>query len=290
MTASTTPYVGRDTKSADPDSRKDGSRVAQPAPRALLISPELALVDPELAAIARALLPDVPPAIRAARPAPVHAEAPAAEPPAPVAIRNDAEPVPAPEPATPGRLAARRRAALVAALPLAFAAGALMPAAIHRLDPHWARGSQAVEPALNPVVTSPIDVGKATGRTQQHTGRQQPTRSVAQPRTGALKHHGRAGGRRADAQVRLTANVLGVVVTPIQRGVRLAWRAPRGSARVIVVRYRGQRRAGGTVVYRGRSSSYTDSRVKPGTYAYVIRNYDGRGRGSSGVTSVVVVK
>jgi hypothetical protein len=288
MTASTTAYVGHDTKSADPDSREDRSRVVQPAPRALLISPELALVDPELAAIARALLPDVPPAIRAARPAPVHAEATAAEPPARVAIRNEAEPVPAPEPATPGRVPARRRAALVAGLPLAFAAGALMPIAINGHDLHWARAS--VEPGLNPVVTSAIVVGKATGRSQQHAGRLQSTRSVAQLRTSALKHHGRAGGRRAEARVRLTANVLGVVVTPIQRGVRLAWRAPRGSARVIVVRYRGQRRAGGTVVYRGRRSSYTDSRVKPGTYAYVIRNYDHRGRGSSGVTSVVVVK
>jgi hypothetical protein len=281
--------VSHDTVSVDPGSREGKSRVEPPPPHELLISPELALVDPELAAMARALLPDVPPTIRVARPAPGHANATVAAPPTPIA-RDDAEPVPAPEPATAGGVPRRRRAALVAALPLAFAAGALMPAAIHRLDPHWARGSQAVEPALNPVVTSPIDVGKATGRTQQHTGRQQPTRSVAQPRTGALKHHGRAGGRRADAQVRLTANVLGVVVTPIQRGVRLAWRAPRGSARVIVVRYRGRRRAGGTVVYRGRSSSYTDSRVKPGTYAYVIRNYDGRGRGSSGVTSVVVVK
>src|SRR5262249_5236127 len=155
---------------------------------------------------------------------------------------------------------------------LVIAAGALVPVAIHRLDLHWGRASQAVEPAPN----------QAKPRTQQHTRTPQPIRSVAHP--------GRVGGRRAEDRVRLAANVLGVVVTPTQRGVRLVWRAPRGSARVIVVRYRGLQLAGRTVVYRGRRSSYTDSRVKPGTYAYVIRNYDDRGRASSGVTSVVVVK
>jgi hypothetical protein len=288
--AVSTANVSHDTQSVDPDSREGKSRVEPPPPQELLISPELALVDPELAAIARALLPDVPPAIRAAWPVPGHAANATAAEPRTLIARDDATPMPTPGPATAGGVPRRRRAAMVAALPLAFAAGALMPAAIHRLDPHWARASQAVEPAPNPVVTSAIAAGKATRRTQQHTRRRQPTGLPAQPRTRTLKHHGRVVARRAEARVRLAANVLGVVVTPTGQGVRLAWRAPRASARVIVVRYRGQRRAGGTVVYRGRRSSYTDSRVTPGTYAYVIKNYDGRGRGSSGVTSVVVVK
>src|SRR5262245_28369968 len=287
MTLSGGASVGHDGGSVVPDRREHRKRVEQPAPPELLISPELVLVDPELAAIARASLPDIPDAVRAARPAPVFAEATPAASPAPFAIRDDAERVPAPEPATAGRASARRRAALVVALPLAFAAGGLI--AIHGLDLHWARASQTVEPAPNGVVNTAIADGNATGRTPEHTRRRQPTRSVAQPRTGGVEH-GHVGGRRAEPGVRVAANVLGVVVTPTQRGVKVVWRAPRGSARVIVVRYRGQRRAGGIVVYRGRRSSYTDSRVKPGTYAYLIRNYDRRGRGSSGVTSVVVVK
>src|SRR5262249_6572640 len=144
MSLSTVAHVSHDTKSPG---RDDGNRVARPAPRKLVISPELALVDPELAAIARAQLPDVPPAVRAARPDPVHAEATEAAPSVPVATQVGAEPVPAPERATAGRAPARRRAALVAALLLVIAAGALVPVAIHRLDLHWGRASQAAAPA-----------------------------------------------------------------------------------------------------------------------------------------------
>src|SRR5262249_19898655 len=109
MSLSTVAHVSHDTKSPG---RDDGNRVARPAPRKLVISPELALVDPELAAIARAQLPDVPPAVRAARPDPVHAEATEAAPSVPVATQVGAEPVPAPERATAGRAPAPPPAAL----------------------------------------------------------------------------------------------------------------------------------------------------------------------------------
>jgi len=271
-----TTNVSNDTGSRDPAGRQGSSRVDQQAPPELLISPELALIDPELAALARALLPDVPPTVRAGRSVPAPPKATAAAP--PTLVARDDEPVPAPEPATAVRMRARRRAVLVAALPLVFVAGALTPSAIHRLDLRWARAEQVVEATPNPVVTSAGVISNAPG----------------QPRRPSLRA-GQSGGSpqhstRNHSTPRLAANVLGVVVTPTRRGVQIAWRAPHGSARVVVVRYRGQRRTDGIVVYRGRRGAYTDSNVKAGTYDYVIRNYDRRGKGSSGVTSVVVVK
>jgi hypothetical protein len=73
--------------------------------------------------------------------------------------------------------------------------------------------------------------------------------------------------------------------------VRLAWRTPAKSVYVVVVRYPGRYDARSTVLYRGRTNFYVDKTVKrPGKYRYLIRNYDRRGKASSGVTSVIVLK
>jgi hypothetical protein len=72
--------------------------------------------------------------------------------------------------------------------------------------------------------------------------------------------------------------------------VRLVWERPTESNHVVVVRklVSGRR---GVVVFRGRATSFRDVSARRCTaYRYIIINYDGRGRHSTGVPTSVVTQ
>jgi hypothetical protein len=70
--------------------------------------------------------------------------------------------------------------------------------------------------------------------------------------------------------------------------VAIAWKRPRDTGHVVVLRTRGSRMPG-VVVFSGRATTYRDASPRPCTaYRYTIVNYDRRGRRSTGVPTSVV--
>jgi hypothetical protein len=96
--------------------------------------------------------------------------------------------------------------------------------------------------------------------------------------------HAAAAGRIK----RPSRNVLGVVVSLAPAAVTIRWQAPASSRKVIVLRRARGARAP-KVIYRGRRAWFRDASLRPGTYTYVIVNYDRGRRASSGVPTVVDV-
>ena len=87
---------------------------------------------------------------------------------------------------------------------------------------------------------------------------------------------------------RRSRNVLGVIVSVSPRTVTIRWRPPASSRHVIVLR-RKQGTTKERVVYRGTRAWLRDGSLEPGTYTYLIVNYDRGRRASSGVPTVVDV-
>jgi hypothetical protein len=117
--------------------------------------------------------------------------------------------------------------------------------------------------------------------------------AVRSPTTAPASTTGSGAPRRRRsrrAAVAWAANVLGVEATVGRHGVALLWRAPRDSARVVVLRQTGTRSTA-VVVYRGRAMSYRDGSLRACTgYRYTIVNYDRRGHPSTGVPTSVVTR
>jgi hypothetical protein len=241
------------------------------------ISPELVLIDPVLAERARARLSDPPePPRRPSRPAPQVAVAEIA-----------AEPV---SPAPKSRLG--RIAALAV---LIFGAGALA-------------GSFLAEEHVQPAVAFETHAGAAPrmstqqGQTSpaQTEARQRPARQTSRPgqarRSPAVAKRAQRAATTAEAlgQARgvrrrvWATNVLGVTARVTGAGVWIAWKQPARSGHVVVLRARGGR-GRGSVIFRGRATSYRDVSTRPCTpYRYTIVNYDRNGHSSTGVPTSLV--
>jgi hypothetical protein len=252
--------------------------------RVPVISPELVLVDPALADKARAELPGpgefVTARLRAAQEqsgSAVSLEAPLAAPSHRV------------EPQRPSRRRTRAlRRVLVAAVFLL--AG-------------FAFGRMTAAPPPGFIIEQVDNAGSSLRSLQRSTPdaaaspRSEKTKRLKRPSRGPVvagARHGRGAKAKrrnafsAAAPPRRSRNVLGVIVSVSPRAVTIRWRAPTSSRRVIVLRRkRGAKNQ--RVVYRGTRPWLRDSALEPGTYTYVIVNYDRGRRASSGVPTVVEV-
>jgi len=120
----------------------------------------------------------------------------------------------------------------------------------------------------------------------------QTARGENQPKPRVTKHAepNRAPGTVAQRPRRgpWAVNVLGVAAKVAGPSVSIAWQRPAGSSHVVVLRTLGDERRG-TVVFRGRATSFRDISSRPcTTYRYTIFNYDRSGHRSTGVPTSVV--
>lgn len=254
--------------------------------RVPVISPELALIDPALAEKARAGLPD-PGEFFSAR-------LPAAQ-----AATTEAHRLPDVEP-QPRR---RRRTRTL---------GRVLVASIFLLAGFSIGRMTATQPPgfiIEQVVGGDSASQSLQQRSAAKAAASAPSRTTARPRvrTRATRRsaasgvagarHGRGAKTASKRSPRKAAavrtprrsrNVLGVIVSLSPRSVTIRWRAPTSSRHVIVLR-RKRGASKDLVVYRGTRPWLQDASLQPGTYTYVIVNYDRGGRASSGVPTVVEV-
>jgi hypothetical protein len=213
------------------------------------ISPELVLVDPVLAEHARKLLSE--PHERRAHRAPI--------------VREELRSVPVPLAPRPRRRWPRT-AALAAVM---FAVGVVLGGLLRR-------GHPAQSGVLGVRTASPT----------------QTARSENQPKPRVTKHaqasRAPAGAAQRPRRGPWAVNVLGVAAKVTGPNVSIAWQRPAGSSHVVVLRTLGDERRG-TVVFRGRATSFRDVSSRPcTTYRYTIVNYDRSGHRSTGVPTSVV--
>lgn len=261
--------------------------------RVPVISPELVLIDPALAGRARAELPDpgefVAARLRAAQEQSRSSASLEAPTPVPAHL-PDVEPErPSPRPSRP------LRRVLVAAIVLlaGFSIGRMTAAPppgfiIEQVDDAGSTLRSLQQQSTPPAAAAP---GSRTTRPPiQRAGNKKPRRGpvVAGARHGRGEKSKRRNAFSAAAAPRRSRNVLGVVVSVSPGAVTIRWRAPTSSRRVVVLRRkRGARKQ--QVVYRGRRPWLRDAALAPGTYTYVIVNYDRGRKASSGVPTVVEV-
>ena len=215
------------------------------------ISPELVLVDPALAERARELLPEPRRFTMEQQPT----------------VATARELPPAPVPST-GR-APRRWLRMAALAALILAAGAASGELLGRRESSPPR--------------SRLEVGAGV-RTTTQTG-SKPKPAPSDHRSAAPVKKERRPARKVWA-----ANVLGVTAAVGKKGVRLAWKRPRRSDHVVVMRTRGSG-TNSVVVFRGRAARYRDASARTcSEYRYKIVNYDPRGHRSTGVLTSVVTQ
>ena len=265
--------------------------------RVPVISPELVLVDPALAKVARAELPDpgeFPAARLRAAPEPSVFVTPLDEPAPESPAASEAEPRP------PRHRRSRALGTVLVASSLLLAGFAIgrmtaAPPPGFYLEQELLDGTPASTlPRGSVTQTAALSSSRATRRPTPgpHAKSTRAGRVVAGTRQGrglkAASKRRSPGRATAVRTQRPSRNVLGVIVSMSPGTVTIRWRPPASSRRVIVFR-RKQGTTKPRVVYRGTRPWLREGSLQPGTYTYVIVNYDRGRRASSGVPTVVDV-